>query len=101
MIFGGSLYILTSYYTFSSAMDFTQYITDNSLGTVIGEPCGNSPNSFGEITVFKCPYSKIAFQVSTKKWRRIDKDNTELLLKPDIECEADRAVIKLYEICGE
>ena len=95
------MYVLTSYYTFSSAMDFTQYIIDNDLGTVIGEPCGNSPNCYGEIAVFKCPYSKIAFQVSTKKWRRIDESNTELLLTPDVECKAGEALEKLYEIIGE
>lgn len=98
LLFKGSVYVLTSYYTFSSAMDFTQYITDNNLGTVIGEPCGNSPNSYGEITLFKCPNSEIAFQVSTKKFTRIDKENTDRLLRPDIECEADKALDKLYEI---
>lgn len=98
LIFEGDVYVLTSYYTFSSAMDFTQYIIDNELGTVIGEPCGNSPNSCGEITVFKCPDSGIAFQVSTKRWRRIDREKTELLLSPDIECKADKALDKLYEI---
>lgn len=98
LLFKGNVYILTSQYTFSAAMDFTQYITDNNLGTVIGEPCGNSPNSYGEITVFKCPYSEIAFQVSTKNWSRIDRENTDLLLEPDIECEADKALDKLFEI---
>lgn len=98
LLFNGNVYMLTSYYTFSSAMDFTQYITDNGLGTVIGEPCGNSPNGYGEITLFKCPNSQIAFQISTKKWTRIDKENTDLLLQPDIECEADKALDRLYEI---
>ena len=97
LLFNGNVYLLTSYYTFSSAMDFTQYIIDNGLGTVIGEPCGNSPNGCGEITVFKCPNSQIAFQVSTKKWKRIDKENTDLLLQPDILCEADEALDKLYD----
>lgn len=97
LLFNGNVYLLTSYYTFSSAMDFTQYITDNGLGTVIGEPCGNSPNSCGEVTMFKCPNSQIAFQVSTKKWERIDKENTDLLLQPDILCEADEALDNLYD----
>lgn len=100
LLFKGDVYILTSLYTFSSAMDFTQYIIDNDLGTVVGEPCGNSPNSYGEIAIFKCPNSKIVFQVSTKNWTRIDKENTDLLLNPDIECEADKAMDKLLEIIG-
>lgn len=98
LIFDGNVYLLTSYYTFSSAMDFAQYISDNDLGTLIGEPCGNSPNSFGEIAVFKCPNSEIAFQVSTKNWTRIDRENTDLLLQPDIFCDAGEAENKLYEI---
>lgn len=101
LLFKGNVYILTSLYTFSSAMDFTQYIMDNDLGTVIGEPCGNSPNSYGEITVFKCPYSGITFSVSTKNWTRIDRENTELLLEPDIECKADKALEKLYDVIKE
>lgn len=98
LIFNGNVYVLTSYHTFSSAMDFAQYIADNELGTLIGEPCGNSPNGFGEIAVFKCPNSKIAFQVSTKNWTRIDGENNELLLTPDILCVAEEAEKKLYGI---
>lgn len=101
LLFDGNVYLLTSYFTFSSAMDFTQYIIDNGLGTVIGEPCGNSPNSYGEITMFKCPNSQIYFQVSTKNWTRIDMSNTDLLLQPDILCEADEALDKALEIIGK
>lgn len=101
LLFEGNVYLLTSYFTFSSAMDFTQYIIDNGLGTVIGEPCGNSPNSYGEITMFKCPNSQIYFQVSTKNWTRIDTSNTDLLLQPDILCEADEALDRVSEIIGK
>ncbi len=98
LLYDGNVYLLTSYHTFSSAMDFAQYISDNDLGTLIGEPCGNSPNSFGEISVFKCPNSEITFQVSTKSWKRIDTENTDLLLQPDILCDANEAEDKLYEL---
>lgn len=101
LLYDGNVYLLTSYHTFSSAMDFAQYISDNDLGTLIGEPCGNSPNSFGEISVFKCPNSEITFQVSTKSWKRIDMENTDLLLQPDILCDANEAEDKLYELIGK
>lgn len=98
LIFEGNVYVLSSYYTFSSAMMFVQYITDNDLGTVIGEPPGNDPNGYGEIAIFKCPNSEIAFQVSTKKWVRIDMEKTEKLIQPDAVCDSESAMDKLYQI---
>lgn len=97
LLYGGSLYLLTSTYTFSSAMFFAQYVKDNDLGTIIGEPSGNAPDSCGDVTFFKLPNSGAIIQISTKKWYRID--NLEGLIEPDIPCESYKALDKFYEHC--
>lgn len=101
LLFGGSVYLLTSVNTFSSAMDFAMYIKDNKLGTIIGEASGNDPNSYGDIACFKLPNSEIYMQISTKKWYRIDMETTERFIEPDIKCESADAIDKLYEVIGE
>lgn len=98
LTFYGNVYVLSSYGTYSSAMAFVQYIKDNHLGTIIGEPPGNAPNCGGEVARFKCPNSGIIFQVSTKYYQRIDRDSTDLLLQPDIICNKAEAVDKLMEL---
>lgn len=97
-IFDGNVYLLTSTYTFSSAMDFAELICDNHLGTIIGEAPGNSPTSYGDIASFQLPNSKIYMQISTKKWYRVDENCTDLLVEPDIKCDSEQALIKLLDI---
>lgn len=97
LLFKGNLYLLTSTSSFSSAMCFAQYVKDNSIGTIIGEPCGNAPDSYGDISAFRLPNSGAAIQMSTKKWYRID--NIEGLIKPDIPCEEWEALDYFYQEC--
>jgi C-terminal processing protease CtpA/Prc len=85
LLFSGQLYVMTSPQTFSSANWFAVYVRDNNLGTVIGEPTGNAPTSFGDILSFRAPNSHLRFSVSHKKWNRPDPDNDpENALYPDI-----------------
>ena len=97
LLFKGDLYLLTSTSTFSSAMCFAQYVKDNGIGTIIGEPSGNAPDSYGDITVFKLPNSGAVIQMSTKKWYRID--NIKGLIEPDIPCEEWEALDYFYQEC--
>lgn len=97
LLFQGNLYVLTSVYTFSSAMNFAQYVKDNSLGTIIGEASGNAPDSYGDISIFKLPNSGVIMQVSTKKWYRTD--NKSGLIEPDILCDEWEALDYFYKEC--
>lgn len=97
LLFKGNLYLLTSTSTFSSAMCFAQYVKDNGIGTIIGEPSGNAPDSYGDISAFKLPNSGAVIQISTKKWDRID--NIEGLIEPDIPCEEWEALDYFYKEC--
>ena len=53
--FDGRVYVLTSQYTFSSAMDFAMVIHDNGIGKVIGEIPGNMPTAYGDKLGFQLP----------------------------------------------
>lgn len=99
LLFTGNVYVLTSVFTYSSAMDFAMLLTDNNLGTIIGEASGNRPGSYGDITVFKLPKSGLVMQVSTKKWYRVDTECLDEFIEPDIKCESSQALDVLKSIC--
>ena len=64
--------MLTSPATFSSGSWFAVVLRDNDLATVVGEPTGNAPSSYGDILRFQAPNSKLQFTVSHKYWQRPD-----------------------------
>lgn len=97
LTFDGNVFLLTDTGSFSSSMLFAQYVKDNKLGTIIGEPPGNIPNGYGEVATFSMPNSGLCFQVSTKQFFRADRNNTDVLIMPDIECDGEKALDVLYD----
>ena len=95
--FDGKVYVLTSQYTFSSAMDFATVIQDNGIGKVIGEIPGNMPTAYGDKLGFQLPESKLVLSVSYKKFYRVDINKSIEPLIPDYTVEADKALEKLVE----
>ena len=95
--FDGKVYVLTSQYTFSSAMDFATVIQDNGIGKVIGEIPGNMPTAYGDKLGFQLPESKLVLSVSYKKFYRVDINKSEEPLIPDCTVNADEALEKLVE----
>ncbi|MBE6765183.1 MAG: hypothetical protein E7546_04820 [Ruminococcaceae bacterium] len=100
LTFLGDVYLLTDATSFSSAMLFAQYIKDNGLGTIIGEPPGNDPNGYGDIATFRLDNSGIYLSVSTKKFLRASGEVIDRLVMPDIECDGDDAMNVLGETIG-
>lgn len=96
LLFDGKLYVLTNTATFSSAMVFSQYITDNGLGTIIGESPSNAANSYGEITLFQLDKTGLIISVSTKAFLRAGQSKSDFVI-PDIECPSDQAMDVLLE----
>ena len=92
--------MLTSNSTFSSAMDFAVVISDNGIGTVIGEIPGNMPDAYGDKLTFQCPNSRLVLSVSYKKFYRVDSTKNGEPLIPDYQTDSDKAVEKLYELIG-
>lgn len=85
LVFDGNVYILTSPLTFSSGNWFAVTFRDNNIGTIIGEPTGNQPSSYGDVLRFQLPNSRYIFQVSHKKWVRPNTENDpEDTLTPNI-----------------
>ncbi len=95
--FDGNIYVLTSQYTFSSAMDFATVIQDNGIGKVIGETPGNMPTAYGDKLSFQLPESKLVLSVSYKKFYRADMTKSIEPLIPDYTVDADKAEEKLVE----
>jgi len=85
LLFDGKLFVLTSPATFSSGNWFAVIIKDNGLGTIIGEPTGNAPSSYGDVPTFQMPNTGFSFSVSHKRWVRPHPDNDpEDALYPDV-----------------
>ncbi|MGL4735827.1 MAG: S41 family peptidase [Cellulosilyticaceae bacterium] len=84
-LFDGDIYILVDDHTFSSANWMGVIFQDSHLGTVVGEPTSNNPNSYGDVLQFQLPNSQIRYQVSMKRWVRPDQSkNNEDTLMPDV-----------------
>lgn len=96
LTFPGRFYLLTDTGSFSSAMLFAQYVKDNHLGTIIGEPPGNTPAGYGETTVFRLKHSGLYCQISTKEFYRLADASADPLVMPDIPCDSADALETLY-----
>ncbi len=96
--YNGKVFVLTDVSTYSSAMDFAMFITDNKLGTIIGEASGNKPECYGDRLDFMLPKSKLVQTVSFKKWYRVDRTKADKLIEPDFPCEGEKALAKLYSM---
>lgn len=97
LTFDGDVYILTSSASFSSAMLFPLYFKDNNMGTIIGETPGNTPNCYGDVSIFKLPNSQLFMSISTKEFIRPDENNPVNLVEPDVPCESNEVFETLYE----
>lgn len=83
LLFKGNLYVLTSIKTFATGNFLATVVTDNGLGTVIGEPTGASPSPYANITkIYKLPKSKYQYSVSDTKFIRpsgVEDDQVSLI----------------------
>jgi hypothetical protein len=96
--FNGNLFVLTDTFTYSSAMNFAMLVGDNDLGTLVGEPSGNIPGSYGDLLSFQMPNSDLVIRTSYKKWYRIDSTKADEPLMPDILVPAEEALDKVLEL---
>lgn len=86
--YAGDIYVLVDQYTFSSAMMLATMLKDNNLATIIGEPTGGKPHSYGDVLQFQLPNSLIRYTISYTEWFRGNEDkNEEDSLYPDYRVE--------------
>ena len=100
-IFDGDIYVLTSSDTFGSATLIAEILQDNGFAVVIGEPCGNMPDGYGEVVVFQTPNSLLTFQVSSKHFERIDRGKAGEPLIPDIGTSKSEALQTALDIANK
>ncbi|MGE5587781.1 MAG: S41 family peptidase [Clostridia bacterium] len=84
-LFRGEVYVLTSWRSFSSAVDFAAILSDNRLAQVVGAPTGGTPTEYGDTLSFTMPNTGWRFTVSTTRFARPDpaRDPADALY-PDI-----------------
>jgi hypothetical protein len=103
LTFHGTVYVLTSSGTFSSAMMFAVILRDNNLCRVIGQPPGNKPSSYGDVLSFQMPNSKLFFTLTYKQFFRPDvSKNSDDALMPDyptnVTLQGDGVMNELYAL---
>jgi hypothetical protein len=69
-----SVYAIIGRGTFSSGMAAAHDFRTQTEATIVGEPIGERPNTFGELRRFTLPNSKIAVSYSTRFYRLVDGD---------------------------
>jgi hypothetical protein len=78
----GGILVLIGRHTFSSAHMNAAYLKEKLGATLIGEPTGQKPNSYGELQWLVLPHSQIIVRYSTKYWHTARGDPPSL--DPDI-----------------
>lgn len=81
LLFPQKIYCRVSNTTFSSARTFAVTLKDNGIATIIGEPTGGKPCSYGMPKRDVTPNLKIRFRVSRA-----------LFLRPDAEADEEEAL---------
>lgn len=71
--------------TYSSAMMNAWELQIQTSATLLGEPTGEKPNSYGEIKHFKLPNSGLEIQYSTKFFQMVKGDPVAIM--PDVRIE--------------
>lgn len=80
----GSLFVLIGPQTFSSAMMNAQQFREQTHATLVGEPTGGKPNSFGEVKVLQLPNSKWKVHYCTKYFKMLPETDPDAVY-PDIQ----------------
>jgi C-terminal processing protease CtpA/Prc len=82
--YNGSIYVMTSPATFSSAVIFAETLKVNKIGTLIGEPAGNAPTHYGAPETIALPHYFDSICISTQQNISPDNNRKDKFLKPDI-----------------
>jgi len=70
----GDIIVLTSRYTYSSAMSNAHQFRDRCGAVLMGEPTGGKPNHFGQLGSFTLPNSGLTVHHSTKYFHKVEGD---------------------------
>ena len=79
------LFAVTNRSTFSSAMMNAWQMRSQTQATLLGEPTGGKPNSYGEVRAFNLPNSRLRVTYSTRYFQETDEDLPSVM--PDVALE--------------
>jgi len=97
--FNGTVYLLTSTYTFSSAAFFAQCFKYYKMGKIIGEETGGWMVSYGDHVFAELPNSKLTLSISHILWYEIGaKENDFHGTIPDIIVPSEKALDYTLEL---
>jgi PAS domain-containing protein len=82
----GRVWVLIGRRTFSSAFMNAMQFKQATKATLVGEPTGQKPNSFGEVKMLKLPHSGLVVQYSTQYFRRYPQGDP-LTFEPDVRLD--------------
>ena len=95
----GSVYLLISHHTFSSAGSFAWAFKEFGMGTVIGEESGGMNVSFGDIIYYKLPVSGLSCTISFKRFWQYGADEKEIHgTLPDYAVPQEDALAKAFQL---
>ena len=95
----GSVYLLISHHTFSSAGSFAWAFKEFGMGTVIGEESGGMNVSFGDIIYYKLPVSGLSCTISFKRFWQYGADEKEIHgTLPDYAVPQEGALAKAFQL---
>jgi tetratricopeptide (TPR) repeat protein len=84
----GRLFVITSRYTLSAALNLASCLDRYTEALFVGEPTGCSPNFVGENTWYTLPYSGLSASVSNIYWQGgLNSNDNRLWIAPDIAVE--------------
>ena len=95
--FNGTVYVLTSKNTYSSATVLAVTLSINNLGEIIGEPSSNSPSSYGDCAIETFADGNFLIQVSQYYMYLPVQGDT---MKVDIPCPPEQAVEVFQKTIG-
>jgi len=65
----GRLFVITSRYTYSAAMNATTFFERHTNAVFVGEPTPSSPNFVGESNLFTLPHTNLTVTISDLYWQ--------------------------------
>lgn len=90
--------VLTSRYTYSSAMQLALAISDSQLGIIVGETPGDAPCGFGDLYLARTPRLNLSFYVSHKYFIRADINKEKNELIPDVIVNKKESLVKAIHL---
>ncbi len=88
--FDGDIYLITSNFTFSTAVDFAAIVKDHNAGIILGEETGGLASCYGDIISDKLPNSKLSLGISYKYFLRPAGFDNGRGVMPDINLDISK-----------